>query len=69
MSLPTAVAPVGPLMLQVPKRQSLVRPVAHCSALVGGVDVDSSPQAVKSVAAMASVAKIFIVIEILVFLF
>jgi hypothetical protein len=37
--------------------------------LVGGVAVVSSPQAVKSVAAMASVAKIFIVIEVLVFLF
>jgi hypothetical protein len=46
-----------------------VSPAAHCSALDGGVDVDSSPQAVMRVAAMASVAKIFIVIEILVFLF
>jgi hypothetical protein len=50
-------------MLQVPIRQSVESPAAHCSALEGGGVVVDSLQAVNIVAAIAREAKTLIVIK------
>ena len=57
MSVPTGVGMMGPSTLQVPKRQSAERPLAHCCALDGGGAVVVSLQAVNMAVAVAAIAR------------